>query len=320
MTPDELIKSRKTDWERLTALLDRVQRGQLETLSEAALVEFGQLYRAATSDLAIAQRDFPRHDLALYLNQLVGRAHPFVYRGDPVVVRQIKDFYRRDFPQLYRELWPFVMVASLLFFGTGMILYFVTLANPDAANYVLPPDRIADIKDGTAWWKSLNRANEAGSALIMTNNIRIAFFSFAGGMLLGLLTVYVLIINGLNLGAVFGLLQVYGHAPPLWEFVIGHGVLELSEIVMAGGSGLMLGYAILQPGLLSRKNSLVVAAQKSVRLLLGSVPLLVIAGVIEGFVSPSELPAWLKYVVGIASGVLLYGYVFLAGRNPVSSE
>ena len=321
MTPDELIKNRKPDWERLTALLQRAQRGQLTTLSEAELVEFGALYRAATSDLALAQRDFPRHNLTVYLNQLVGRAHPFVYRGDPVIWRQLRAFYRRGFPRLYRELAPFIFAAALLFFGTGIVFYFVTLANPDAANYVLSPRLIGYIKTGHLWFKDNDAGGETLAALVMTNNIRVAFFAFAGGMLLSLVTIYVLIFNGLILGGVSALMQVYGHAAPLWEFVVGHGVLELSEITMAGGSGLMLGYAVLHPGLLSRKNALIRAAQKSVQLLLGSVPLLIVAGLIEGLVSPSDAPAELKYGIGIATGVLLYGYLFLAGRqSTVNSE
>jgi len=117
------------------------------------------------------------------------------------------------------------------------------------------------------------------------------------------------------------LLQVHGHAAPLAEFVIGHGVLELSEIVMAGAAGLMLGYAILHPGLLSRKDALIVAAQKSIRLLLGSAPLLVVAGIIEGMISPSDLvPAFVKYGIGISSGVLLYGYLFFVGREKIKRK
>lgn len=315
MTPDELLSNRKGDWERLTALLKRVQGGQIGSLSEAELVEFGQLYRSVTSDLALAQRDFPHHNLTLYLNQLVGRAHPFVYRGDPVVTRQLKEFYLRGFPRLYRELAPFIFAAALLFFGTGIVFYFVTLANPEATSYVLSPRLISYIKSGHLWFKDNDFGGETLAALVMTNNIRVSFFAFAGGMVLALLTIYVLIFNGLILGGVLALMQVYGHAAPLWEFVIGHGVLELSEITMAGGSGLMLGYAFLQPGLLSRRNALIVAAQKSVRLLLGSVPLLVVAGLVEGLISPSDAPAFVKYAIGSGSGVLLYGYLFLAGRR-----
>ena len=314
MTPHELLQARQRDWERFAQLIERVQRGQIGALSEAELVELGSLYRATTSDLAIAQRDFPQNDLARYLNQLVGRAHPLVYRGDPVVWRRIRAFYTRGFPRLYREVAPFILVAALLFFGTGVLFYFVTLANPDAAGYVLPAQLVDDIKSGHLWFKDSADSGASDATLIMSNNIRVAFFAYAGGMLLGLFTIYVLISNGLILGGVMALMQVYGHAAPLWEFVIGHGVLELSEITMAGGSGLMLGYAVLQPGLLSRRNALALAAQKSVRLLLGSVPLLVMAGLIEGLLSPSDVPPWIKYAVGVASGLVLYGYLLVAGK------
>jgi len=314
MTPDELIQNRKPDWVRLSALLQRAERRQLALMSEAELIEFGRLYRAATSDLAIAQRDFPRHNLAVYLNQMVGRAHPFIYRGEPIVWRRLRDFYACGFPALYREVAPFIGMAALLFFGTGILFYLVTLANPDAARYVLSPRLIGYIKTGHLWFKDEGMGGETLAALIMTNNLQAAFLAFAGGMVLSILTIYVLISNGLILGGVLALMQVYGHAAPLWEFVIGHGVLELSELTMAGGSGLMLGYAVVQPGLLSRRNALAEAARKSVKLLLGSVPLLVIAGIIEGLISPSDATSWLKIGIGITSGILLYGYLILAGR------
>jgi len=321
MSPDELLHQHQRDWERLTALTRQAEQSAFTKLSESELIELGSLYRAATSDLAIAQRDFPRHDLTQYLNQLVGHAHPAIYRGEPLILRRITDFYTREFPRLYRELAPFLIASGLLFFGSAAIFYFVTLANPSSANYALSPRMIDEIKTGRQWWKELNGFNNVGSALIMSNNLNVAFLAFAGGMLLGLLTLYVLLMNGLNLGMVFGLLQVYGHAAPLAEFVIGHGVLELSEIVMAGAAGLMLGYAILHPGLLSRKDALIVAAQKSIRLLLGSVPLLIVAGIIEGMISPSDLvPAFVKYAIGISSGVLLYGYLFLAGWEKIKRK
>ena len=315
MSPDEFVRQRKPAWEQLTALLKRVEGGRLGTLSESEIGTLSQLYRAVTSDLAIAQRDFPRHNVTLFLNQLVGRAHPLVYRGEPLILRRLRDFYARDYPQLYREFAGCVGVASLLFFGLASMAYIAMLANPENATFFLSPRMISMIKNGTPWWKDLNSANQVGASFIMTNNIRVSFLAFAGGMLLGFGTFLVLILNGLDLGAVLGLLHVYNHAAPLWEFIIGHGVLELSEITMAGGAGLALAYAVMRPGLLSRRDALATAAQKSMRLLLGSVPLLIIAGLIEGFLSPSDAPAFIKYAVGLTSGVLLYGYLFLAGRG-----
>jgi uncharacterized membrane protein SpoIIM required for sporulation len=134
-------------------------------------------------------------------------------------------------------------------------------------------------------------------------------------MALGILTVYVLVLNGLFFGALFGYAAYYNTAGPLTEFVIGHGVLELSMITMAGGAGLQLGFAILRPGLLARRDAVALAAQTSVRLLLGSAPLLVVAGIIEGLISPSDvIPMWVKVSVGVGTGILLYAYLLLAGR------
>src|SRR5262249_15021553 len=125
---------------------------------------------------------------------------------------------------------------------------------------------------------------------IMTNNIQVTFLAFAGGSLLGLLTVIVLVLNGVNLGAIAGLCQVYGASLDLWSFVFPHGFIELTVICLGGGAGLRLADAILRPGMLSRAQSLRAAALEAVQMLLGGAGLLVIAGLIEGNISPSETP------------------------------
>lgn len=318
---EQMVRQRKRDWERLEFLLKRIERDQVASLSQAELVEFGQLYRSATSDLAIAQRDFPQQSVAQYLNQLVGRAHPIVYRGEPLVWRRLVNFYRSGLPQLYREVLPFIAVAALLLFGPAVIGYIVLRLNPDAAPYAMSPAMIDLIKSGTKWWKDLNSANEIGSAFIMTHNLSVSLLAYTGGMTFGVLTLYALVANGVSIGATLGLLEYYGNAGPLWEFIAGHGVLELSEITFSGGAGLMLAFALLRPGLVSRRDALGTAANKSLRLLLGTAPLLVIAGTIEGIVSPSDtIPAYVKFAIAIVSGVLLYSYLFLVGRKPLAEE
>jgi len=154
------------------------------------------------------------------------------------------------------------------------------------------------------------------SAFIMRNNIQVAILAFGGGILAGILTLGLMIFNGLLLGGVTGLTIRHNVGFELWTFVIGHGVIELSVIFIAGGSGLMLGWALLQPGLLRRRDALTVAARKSVRLIVGCIPLLVIAGVIEGFISPAESIPWaVKWGTGLISGVILYSYLLLTGRK-----
>ncbi len=316
MQPEELLRQRKRDWERLEKFLMRIERDQVRSLSQAELVEFGQLYRSATSDLAIAQRDLPQNDVTAYLNHLVGRAHPVVYRGEPLIWRRVRNFYRYGLPQLYRELLPFTFVAALLLFVPWGIAMFVTFWYPDAANVVLSPIAIEWIRSGHPWWKELNEANQVGAASIMTHNLGVAFQAYAGGMLFGFWTVYILMFSGVHFGTVFGLLHYYNHAAPLYEFVVGHAFLELSEITMAGGAGLMLGYALLRPGLYSRRDALGVAANKSIRLLLGTAPFLILAGIIEGIISPSNaIPAPVKYGGGILTGVLMYAYLLLVARK-----
>jgi uncharacterized membrane protein SpoIIM required for sporulation len=197
-----------------------------------------------------------------------------------------------------------------------VVAAFVVYWQPQTANYVLSPISIGWIKNGHQWWKNLNEANEVGASNIMTHNLGVAFQAYAGGMLFGFWTVYILMLSGVFFGSVFGLMHHYGTAAPLWEFVIGHGVLELSEITIAGGAGLMLGYALLRPGLHSRRDALGIAANKSIRLLLGTAPFLIVAGAIEGLVSPSnDIPAFFKYGIGIATGVLMYSYLLLVARG-----
>lgn len=309
MTPDQLLTLRRADWARLSALTQRAERARLPALGEAELTELGGLYRAATSDLALAQRDFPEHDVTAFLNQLVGRAHPVIYRGQPSLWRDLAAFFWTGLPRLYRSKLPFVVAAAVLFALPALAYFLAIQSNTDAAGLFLPSGVIYDAREGNQWWRDLNDANDVGAAVIASNNLRVSIFAFAGGMTLGLLTLYVLITNGLLFGGVFGILNAYDNAGPLAEFVVGHGVLELTQIFIAGACGLMLGWAVFRPGLLTRRESVQRAARDSVQLLLGTLPILVVAGLIEGYLSPSYAPVWLKALVGIGLGVAVQVYL-----------
>jgi uncharacterized membrane protein SpoIIM required for sporulation len=269
--------------------------------------------------LALAQRDFPRHRVTQFLNQLVARAHAAVYRGEPLAFRRFVEFFRVDFPRTFRATFPFTLAAMLLFFLPALGAGLSAGLQPDSSMWLLPPEMhemVEMIEEGELWTDIPVDERPYTSSFIMTNNIRVAFLSFGGGMTAGLLTLYVMIFNGLILGAITGLTIHYGIGFNLWTFVIGHGVIELSVICISGGSGLMLGWAMLRPGLLRRRDALTLAAGQAVKLLMGAVPLLVIAGTIEGFLSPAEnVPPIVKWSVGITSGVVLYSYLFLAGRE-----
>lgn len=319
---EQFIAAKKPGWERLTALLSRSQLSGLTALSAAELSEFGQLYRSATSDLAVARRDYPSHRIVGYLNGLVGQAHGVIYQGRSTRKNSLLRFFTTTFPQAFRSTWRYTLAAFLMFFIPAVIGFALTYANPAIGGTLIPgiDSRIEDVRNKNEWWKDINQDGRAASAsMIMTNNIQVAILAFAGGMLLGTLTLYVLGMNGLMLGVIAGAAQALDFAGNLWGFVAAHGVIELSVIFIAGGAGLQLGWSFIRPELLTRRAALVVAARRAATLLLGCVPLLIIAGTIEGFVSPSSLPLWVKLAVSLLSGVLLYAYLLLSGRATASA-
>ena len=295
----------------------------MTTLTPADLGDLGRLYRVATSDLAIAQRDFPGQRVTVYLNGLVARAHAVIYRSEPLQGRRIVRFYRATLPQLYRHLLPYTKLAFALFVIPALLGFFTVWRTPDLVYTYLGQDirpLVQEVERGKLWTDIPPQERSGTSAVILTNNIQVMFLTFAGGMTAGLLTLWVLLMNGLNIGAVFGLLQAHGLSHGLAAFVVAHGFIELSVIFLAGGCGLYMADGLLRPGLLTRREALVQRAQLAVRLILGCVPLLILAGLIEGFISPSGLPWPLKLAVGLSSGLLLYLYWLRAGRPHPDKE
>ncbi len=317
MNSSDFITMRQAEWRELETLLTSASRN-VGRLSEQQLSELGRLYRLVTSDLALAQRDFPGQPVTLYLNQLVARAHALIYRSEPLQWRRLRTFYRSGFPQLYRKLLPYTILGFVLF-ALPALLAFITVARDSSVIFtLLGPDieaLVNMVEEGELWTDIAPNVRSGAAGLILTNNIQVMFLTFAGGMTAGLLTAWVMISNGLSLGAIFGLLQANGLSAGLGEFIVAHGVIELSVIFLAGGAGLYVADGILRPGLLSRREALVQHGAIAVQAILGSVPLLIIAGLIEGFISPSALPWWVKASVGLLSGMLLYGYWLLVGKN-----
>ena len=208
----------------------------------------------------------------------------------------------------------FILVSAILLFGPALVSFVAGLLSPDVAAGALPAsfrDELARRRPGTELPEAL-RLN-AGPTIIV-NNVRVAVVAFAGGLTAGLLTVYILVANGALLGTVFAVLQPAGLSWTLLTFVSGHGVLELSAIVLSGAAGLRFAWAILQPGERTRGTALRLAGIQAMRILLLVIVMLGCAGLIEAYVSPSTAPAAVKVAVGVGSGLIVLAYVLFADR------
>ena len=311
---ERFVAARRARWDRLASLLSRASspRGGL---SVEDLEELARLYRQTTSDLATARRNFPGDPSTVYVNQLVARGHAVIYREPAVPLSRIRRFFTRTLPAEYRGAWPYLVAAAALFFGPMVAALLAVAVSPDAATLFLPAAIIAEVKAGAEWLDIELPRRSLSASLIMTNNIQVSFSALAGGMLAGLGTVYILILNGLFIGSLMGAFVAYGLTTRLLWFVAPHGFLELSVIVIAGGCGLMLARAIVWPGLRPRSEALVEAGSRSVRLLLGILPFLLVAGLVEGFVSPADFAWQLKLAIGLFTAIVMYGYLLLVGRG-----
>ncbi len=196
----------------------------------------------------------------------------------------------------------------------AIVGYRLTYTNPDNADILGLGQERDTLADHQTWTDIPVEARPYASAFIMSNNIKVALLAFAGGLTFGLFSIYILVFNGLSVGAILGLAVHYGLGESLLTFIIGHGVIELSVIFMAGGAGLQLAWALLNPGAYRRRDALALAARRAVALAVAAVPLLIVAGLIEGFISPSAAPLIVHLAVGLISGVLLYAYLGLFGR------
>lgn len=318
ITIDRFVEDRRARWARLGQLVSRA-RGRVDRLSADEVLELGHLYRAATSDLAIARRDFARDAASERLNDLVAAAHALVYSEAPTSARRLGRFVRVELPATVRAQLPWTVTAIALSLVFALATFAIGLLFPDVAAAALPAETRDQLAQRQLWTDIPEGFRPIAGPLIIVNNVRVAIVAFAGGMTAGLLTVYVLIGNGAMLGTIFAVVQRYGLSGGLLAFISGHGFLELSAIFLSGGAGLRLGWAILRPGERSRRDAIRIGAAQAGRVMLLVIPVLGVAGLIEGFLSPSGAPDAVKVAVGVTSGILLWGYILFAGRSRVTS-
>lgn len=323
------LEKRKSHWARLEQLLDQSQKQGLKSLTRSELQELGLLYRQAAADLSALREDPTAQYYARSLNTLLARAHNSIYSGEKSSpLHNVVSFYRYTYPQIFRRQLPLVMTAFLIFAAGAVAGFLLSMTKPDFMRTFLGPAMMDTIERHEMWTHSIVSIKPAESSRIMTNNMTVSFFAFIFGITAGLGsitwalfnfplpdTATLLFVNGMILGVVGVACWLHGMSISLWSFVAPHGVLELPAIFIAGGAGLMIAKSILFPGLLSRRESLAHHGPEAVRLLVGTIPILIIAGTIEGFISPSGIPPAWKFTLAAAIASIFFLYLFLPGKQ-----
>jgi uncharacterized membrane protein SpoIIM required for sporulation len=322
MPSDRFVSQRKNAWQRLEDLLKLLDHSSLRRLGREEVRELGRIYRRTASDLAIARAESRDPRLVNYLNSLVIRAHGRIYRADAQGGKRIRRYFTHELPQTFRRTWRYTFVAFLVFFIFGVLSFVGTKYDSEFSELVgvSPAFRELAIETKTHWWESLNKANQQGASMIMTNNIQVTIYTFAFGAIFGVGTLFYLAYNGANIASVLALTYKAGFGNDLLTFMVGHGVIELSCIFIAGGAGLLIGSAMIMPGNLTRGDALRTRGMEAVRLMLGVALLLVVAGIIEGFISPAPIDARIKYSIAAITGLALYSYLLFVGHEPPKEE
>jgi uncharacterized membrane protein SpoIIM required for sporulation len=316
---DRFLSERRALWDELNGLVASA-RGRPERLGPRGARRLGTLYRSAAADLALARRRFPGDPVVRRLEDLVGRARNLVYDA-PSRRDSLRRFFATGYWRRVAERPLALGVAALLLLAPAGLAATWALRDPAAA-IGLVPGQFREAAEPRPAGEDLGLSagqQAAFSSHIMTNNIRVTFVAFAGGIALGLLTAAVTIYNGLFLGAVAGLAVGSGGGLGFLELVVAHGVLELSCIVVAAAAGLRLGWSIVEPGRRTRATALADEARKTVEMVLGTAPWLVVAGLVEGFVTPAGLGAPIVVTVGVGLGLLYWTLVVWRGRAPRST-
>ena len=313
MTVDRFVEDRRARWARLGNLIFEAN-GRVERLAPDDVLELGRLYRSASSDLAVARRDFALDAATERLNDLVAAAHALVYSEAPTSGRRLRRFVLQELPASVRANSRFTAVSFAAFAIPLLATFAIGMLLPEIAATALPADTREHLAARRLWTDIPEGYRPLVGPLIIINNVRVAIVAFAGGLTGGALTLYLLVANGAFLGTVLAVVQGYGLSGGLLTFTAAHGPLEISCIVLSGGAGLRLAWALLRPGDRSRGDALRLAGAQAIRVMLLIVPALGVAGLIEAFLSPTDAPIAVKVTVGLVAGLALWGYVALVGR------
>jgi uncharacterized membrane protein SpoIIM required for sporulation len=285
-------------------LWDRFERDVESARSELSYAEVEELalhYRQVLHDHAFARSRFPGTGAARRLARLAVRGGTALQRDEQEY--SVVGFFFVRFPRALRAHLHWIAVAVALFLVAALLGLAVAVYEPGVALSLLGPDAVAGLRQGHLWTESLTTTLPPAfsSSRIATNNMSVALTAWAGGAAAGLGSLWVVLLNGFMLGAAFGVTARYSLAGELGTFVVAHGMLEITLILVCAGAGLGIGTALLRADDLPRSVTVPRAAREALVVLLGCLPWFLVLGIVEGFLSPSpDLPFAVKALLGVA--------------------
>ena len=326
MNRDRFIRQRRSDWQQLESVVGRLRDLRGAKWSGEDIEALARLYRSVCCDLSLVQsREWGRR-LEMYLNDLVAQGHSCLYRSRPGSIRSLVDFILRGFPALLRVHWRFFTVSLALFYIPFLVAMVVATIDPVLAERLVGQQQLSQAAESyeSEFYGRVDREyidqRSVMTGFYISNNVGIAFRTFALGILAGIGTVCSLLFNGVVIGAVAGYLINTGLSGNFFSFAISHGSFELTAIVVAGAAGMLMGWGIVHPGERTRIASLRHHGGEAIRLAFGAGVMLLIAAGIEAWFSPLPIPHIIKYLVGTMLWLTVIAWLTLGGRESSDRE
>jgi uncharacterized membrane protein SpoIIM required for sporulation len=309
---DAYVAAHRREWARLDELVRR--RGGLTGAEVDELVE---RYQRVTTHLSVVRSSSPDPALVGRLSSLVARARSAVAGAHTPAWKELARFFVVGFPAaVYRARWWWAPTAIICCLVAAVVAWWVA-TTPEVQATIAAPEEIRELTREDGQFESYYSSNPAASFAfrVWTNNAWVAALCLVSGSLLGILVVWILYQNVLNVGANAGLMAVAGRLDVFFGLITPHGLLELTAVFIAAGTGLRLGWTVIHPGPHTRAEALAREGRAAVGMALGLGAVLLVSGVIEAFVTPSGLPTWARIGIGVAAEVLFLTYVFALGRR-----
>jgi uncharacterized membrane protein SpoIIM required for sporulation len=311
---DGYIARNQTGWSRLEELTRRARR-KMTGLSPNELDELLVLYQRTSAQLSYVRTYYGEPALTARLTRSVASANGVVYGSRPRSWRRLGTFFTVTFPAaVWHQRRP-ILAALLLFVVPAALVGLWLVSDPIALEASgSAAERRIYVEEQFEQYYSDDPSAQFFTA-VTTNNIRVGFAAFALGALLCLPGAFILVLNAVNLGVAAAWMISEGEALRFWGLILPHGALEITAIVIAGGAGLALGWAVIAPGDRRRADALAEEGRRAVAIVGGLMATFLVAGLIEGFVTGSALPASVRVAIGLVTWAVFVLYVVALGRD-----